>query len=45
MNIGEPQRIHTIRPQQEPVPQWVPEREPFAVPQEEPVQIPEKVNQ
>jgi hypothetical protein len=37
MNIGEPQRIHTITPTKEPVPQWQPEKEPWAVPQEEPV--------
>lgn len=37
MNIGEPTRIHTIKPQSEPVPQWQPEHEPVSVPQEEPV--------
>lgn len=52
MNIGTPQKTHIVTPQTEPVPQWVPEREPFAVPQTEPVFAepvfipthPEKVN-
>lgn len=45
MDIGEPQRIHTINPQQEPVPQWLPEREPMQIPQDEPVSIPQKVGE
>jgi len=45
MNISEPTKTHTITPAREPVPQWVPEREPVSVPQEEPVFAPEKVDQ
>lgn len=42
MEIGEPIRIVTVRPLQEPVPTW-PGREPISVPQEEPVLEPAKV--
>lgn len=49
MDIGQPQKITTVTPLREPVPQWqpqsVPEREPVAVPQEEPVAIPQKVGE
>jgi hypothetical protein len=37
MEIGEPQRTIVVTPLREPVPEWVPEREPISVPQEEPV--------
>lgn len=42
MDIGIPQRIVTITPLKEPVPQWQPEREPISVPQEEPVLLPSR---
>lgn len=45
MDIGIPQKIITIMPLREPVPQWQPEREPVSVPQEEPVLEPQKVDE
>lgn len=44
MNIGEPVRTVIVKPEREPVPQWVPEREPISIPQEEPHEVPEKVD-